>query len=54
MEQSRKQLNKAKVNFLELPPSFDIDHYVDLMELESFLQDNLRPHTKQFMDALLK
>jgi uncharacterized protein len=47
MNETRKKLNEANVNFSELPPSFDIDHYADLAKLKIFLQKNSRPHTKQ-------
>ena len=52
MEQTRKKLNKAEINFFEFPISFDIDHYDDLSKLASFIQHNSRSHTKKFMDRL--
>ena len=52
MEQTRKHLNKAKINFLESPSSFDIDCHADLRRLANFLENNSRPNTKSFINDL--
>ena len=49
MENTRFKAKKNNLRFYELATSFDIDIEADIQKLKSFIQNNNRPHCKQWL-----
>jgi rSAM/selenodomain-associated transferase 1 len=51
MASTRERLRKHRINYIEMPETFDVDMVDDLERLRGFLADNDRPRTAAWLAA---